>query len=85
MTSSSVPDFPKLTINDIMENITFGSYQVEQAQSYIKENFKSLDNSLIELYDGICKTFINLINHANNAELVTKNVKNNNISFIHFK
>ena len=47
---NSVPDFPKLTINDIEENITFDPYQVSQAQSYIKENFKSPNNSLIELY-----------------------------------
>jgi len=32
-------------------------------------------------YDDICENSINLSNHANNVGLVTKTVKNHNISF----
>jgi len=57
MNINSIPDFPKLTRNDIIDNITFGTYQIEQAESYIKENFKNTNNSFIELYSDKSQIF----------------------------
>ena len=50
MTASSIPDFPRFTIDHIANNITFGPYTIKQAQGYIKENFNNPENSIIELY-----------------------------------
>jgi len=50
MTASSIPDFPHYTLDHIANNITFGPYSIKQAQGYIKENFKTADTSIIEVY-----------------------------------
>ena len=49
MTVDSVRDFPKLSLTDIIDNITFSEYQIKQAHSYIKENFKEENNPVIEI------------------------------------
>ena len=50
LSPNSVRDFPKLTISEISDNITYGPYQIEQAKSYIKENFKSPETATIEIF-----------------------------------
>lgn len=57
MNQTSIPEFPKLSISEISENITFGPYQIEQAQSYIQEIFKTQNSSSIEIYKDNLKIF----------------------------
>ena len=38
MDGSSVTDFPKLTKEDIISHITFGTYQIRQSLSYLAEH-----------------------------------------------
>jgi hypothetical protein len=47
---NTVPNFPKLDYDTIVNNITFGTYQLKQALSYIHENFNNPEYSGIEVY-----------------------------------
>ena len=57
LTANCVKDFPKISISDIHDNVTFGPYQIDQAKGYIKENFKQTDSSTIEIFKDKNKIF----------------------------
>jgi hypothetical protein len=56
----SIPEFPKLDINTIINNITLGTYQLKQSISYIHENFDDNGDKTIEVY-------------SDNSKIITQN------------
>ncbi len=48
--SSSLPAFPKLSLKELINNITYGPYQLKQASCYINETFSNPEYPGIELY-----------------------------------
>jgi hypothetical protein len=50
LNSESVPDFPKLSNNAIINGLACGTYQLKQSLGYIHENFDDSGNNYIELY-----------------------------------
>lgn len=53
----SLTGFPKLSMNEIKRHITFGSYQIKQCFSYLREMFqKEKEFSILVLKEGVIES-----------------------------